>query len=195
MQAPGRPEEDTRAGFELGGWAGPNVDGVVNPAMGARMPRSGGLLLGRRSYEDMLSYWTTQDSPFKDMLDSAPKYVASRMLREPLPWPNSTLLSAAARPHRRVSAPHPPARARGGTPAVRRRRSAGLASSRRQHGNHNRRPYRHLPTGALGLAGPAPTCDTELTPGRRGAPMADTWALTLGPKAGAWRPAFRLSRA
>jgi dihydrofolate reductase len=94
MQAPGRPEEDTRAGFELGGWAGPNVDGVVNPAMGARMPRSGGLLLGRRSYEDMLSYWTTQDSPFKDMLDSAPKYVASRMLREPLPWPNSTLLSA-----------------------------------------------------------------------------------------------------
>jgi dihydrofolate reductase len=51
MQAPGRPEEDTRGGFELGGWAGPNVDGLVNAAMGARMPRSGGLLLGRRSYE------------------------------------------------------------------------------------------------------------------------------------------------
>jgi hypothetical protein len=57
MQAPGRPEEDTRGGFELGGWAGPNVDDVVNAAMGARMPRSGGLLLGRCSYEDMLSYW------------------------------------------------------------------------------------------------------------------------------------------
>jgi hypothetical protein len=27
--------------------------------MGARMPRSGGLLLGRRSYEDMLGYWNT----------------------------------------------------------------------------------------------------------------------------------------
>src|SRR5918995_4031133 len=26
---------------------------------------------------------------------------------------------------------------------------------------------------------------------RPGAPMADTWALTLGPKADAWRPAFR----
>ena len=94
MQAPGRPDEDTRGGFEFGGWAGPNVDEVVNAAMGARMPTSGGLLLGRRSYEDMLSYWNTQDSPFKDMLNSAPKYVASRTLREPLPWPNSTLLNA-----------------------------------------------------------------------------------------------------
>ena len=28
------------------------------------------------------------------MLNSAPKYVASRRLREPLPWPNSTLLNA-----------------------------------------------------------------------------------------------------
>jgi dihydrofolate reductase len=94
MQAPGRPEEDTRGGFELGGWAGPNVDDVVTAAMGARMGRSSGLLLGRRSYEDMLGYWNTQDSPFKDMLNSAPKYVASRTLREPLPWPNSTLLEA-----------------------------------------------------------------------------------------------------
>jgi dihydrofolate reductase len=93
MQAPGRREEDTRGNFAHGGWAGSNVDDVVNAAMGARMPRSGGLLLGRRSYEDMLGYWNTQDSPFKDMLNSAPKYVASRTLRDPLPWPNSTLLS------------------------------------------------------------------------------------------------------
>ena len=92
MQAPGRREEDTRGGFEQGGWAEPNVDEVVNAAIGARMPRSGGLLLGRRSYEDMLGYWNTQDSPFKDMLNSAPKYVVSRTLQEPLPWPNSTLL-------------------------------------------------------------------------------------------------------
>lgn len=93
MQAPGRREEDTRGGFAQGGWAGPSVDGVVNAALGARMPQSGGLLLGRRSYEDMLGYWNTQDSPFKDLLNSAPKYVVSRTLREPLPWPNSTLLS------------------------------------------------------------------------------------------------------
>jgi dihydrofolate reductase len=94
MQAPGRPEEDTRGGFERGGWAGPGIDDVVNAAMGERISRSDGLLLGRRSYEDMLGYWNTQDSPFKEMLNSAPKHVASRTLREPLPWPNSTLLSA-----------------------------------------------------------------------------------------------------
>jgi dihydrofolate reductase len=93
MQAPGRPDEDTRGGFAQGGWAGPNVDEAVNAAMGARMARSGGLLLGRRSYADMLGYWNTHDSPFKEALNSAPKYVASRTLSEPLPWPNSTLLS------------------------------------------------------------------------------------------------------
>jgi dihydrofolate reductase len=93
MQAPGRPEEDTRGGFELGGWAAPRVDEVVNSALSARRPESGGLLLGRRSYEDMLSYWNTQDSPFNEMLNSAPKYVASQTLSEPLPWPNSTLLN------------------------------------------------------------------------------------------------------
>src|SRR5712691_1238044 len=59
-----------------------------------RALRKGGLqlLLGRRRYEGMLSYWNTQDSPFKEGLNNAHKYVASRTLGEPLPWPNSTLL-------------------------------------------------------------------------------------------------------
>ena len=92
MQGPGRPDEDTRGGFEHGGWAAGNNDDVIGAALGERMAESGGLLLGRRSYEDMLSYWDTQDSPFKEALSTAPKYVASRMLGEPLPWPNSTLL-------------------------------------------------------------------------------------------------------
>jgi dihydrofolate reductase len=92
MQGPGRPDEDTRGGFEHGGWAVANNDDVIGAALGERMAESGGLLLGRRSYDDMLGYWNTQDSPFKDALNMAPKYVASRTLREPLPWPNSTLL-------------------------------------------------------------------------------------------------------
>lgn len=97
MQAPGRPDEDTRGGFEHGGWAVmPNSDPVIGSAMGERMAQSGGLLLGRRTYEDLLSYWNTQDSPFKEALNDAPKYVASRTLREPLPWPNSTLLEGDA---------------------------------------------------------------------------------------------------
>ena len=97
MQAPGRLDEDTRGGFEHGGWAVmPSSDPVIGSAMGERMAQSGGLLLGRRTYEDLLSYWNTQESPFKEALNNAPKYVASRTLREPLPWPNSTLLEGNA---------------------------------------------------------------------------------------------------
>jgi dihydrofolate reductase len=92
MQAPGRPEEDTRDGFTYGGWSAPNVDEMMMKALGARMGEGNRLLLGRRSYEDILAYWNTQDSPFKDALNNADKYVASRTLREPLPWPKSTLL-------------------------------------------------------------------------------------------------------
>ena len=94
MQAPGRAEEDTRDGFTHGGWASPTVDDQLMAATYARVEEGGGLqlLLGRRSYEDMLGYWNTQDSPFKEGLNNAPKYVASRTLAEPLPWPNSTLL-------------------------------------------------------------------------------------------------------
>ena len=93
MQAPGRADEDTRGGFEHGGWALPYGDAVMGEAMGARMTRDGALLLGRRTYEDLLSYWNTRpDSPFMDALNNSPKYVASTTLAEPLPWPNSTLL-------------------------------------------------------------------------------------------------------
>jgi dihydrofolate reductase len=92
MQAPGRPEEDTREGFAHGGWAAANVDDTVLQAVGARMGEGNRLLLGRRSYEGILGYWNTQDSPFTAALNNAEKFVASRTLREPLPWPNSTLL-------------------------------------------------------------------------------------------------------
>jgi dihydrofolate reductase len=61
------------------------------------MAESGGLVLGRRTYEDLLSYWNTQpDSPFTEPLNAARKFVASRTLREPLQWPNSTLLDGEA---------------------------------------------------------------------------------------------------
>lgn len=95
MQGPGRAEEDTSGDFAAGGWAAAGVDEVLMTAMNARVAEGGGmrLLLGRRSYEGMLGYWNTQDSPFKDGLNNTPKYVASTTLREPLPWPNSTLLA------------------------------------------------------------------------------------------------------
>ena len=92
MQGPGRPDEDTRDGFEHGGWSMGDNDDVMGQALGLRLAESGGLLLGRRSYEDMLGYWNTTDSPFKDALNNAPKHVASNT-SEPLSWPNSTPLT------------------------------------------------------------------------------------------------------
>jgi hypothetical protein len=53
MQAPGRPDEDTRGGFSHGGRANPGNDAAMVQAIGERMAEpNGGLLLGRRSYEE-----------------------------------------------------------------------------------------------------------------------------------------------
>ena len=94
MQGPGRPDEDTRGGFTHGGWAAERAgDDAIMRAWGQRLAASSGYLLGRRTYQDVLGYWNTQDSPFRDALNNAPKYIASNTLTEPLPWPNSTLLS------------------------------------------------------------------------------------------------------
>lgn len=100
MQGPGRPDEDTRDGFDRGGWAEPRSDGLVGQVMGERMAAGGGLagwLFGRRTYEEVLGHWNSvPDSPFAAALNQAPKYVASTTLAEPLPWPNSTLLGPDA---------------------------------------------------------------------------------------------------
>ena len=65
--------------------------------MAARIAAGGGLagwLFGRRTSEDLLTQWNADPgSPFGPMLNQAQKYVASRTLQEPLPWPNSTLIS------------------------------------------------------------------------------------------------------
>ena len=97
MQGRGRPDEDRRGGFEDGGWATPYRDPVMMQAMGKGMADAGPLLFGRRTYEDFFAVWPgRKDNPFTAVLDNAHKYVASRTLREPLPWKKSTLLSGEA---------------------------------------------------------------------------------------------------
>jgi dihydrofolate reductase len=97
MQAPGRPDEDTRGGFEHGGWAQDRVDEVMGRKLGEGMARGGPLLFGRRTYEDFYSFWPKHtDNPYAEALDNAQKYVASTTLQEPLPWRNSALLSGDA---------------------------------------------------------------------------------------------------
>jgi len=97
MQAPGRPDEDRRGGFEHGGWAITYADPVMGKVAGESMASTGGILLGRRTYEDFYSVWPNRtDNPFTEVLNNTQKFVASRTLQEPLPWINSTLLEGDA---------------------------------------------------------------------------------------------------
>jgi dihydrofolate reductase len=105
-QAPGRPGEDLRGGFQYGGWEPPYGDAVMMNALGFGMANAGrpdtsasggGLLLGRRTYEDFYSFWPKEtNNPFTEVLNKTRKYVASRTLKEPLPWSSSTLLAGDA---------------------------------------------------------------------------------------------------
>jgi dihydrofolate reductase len=94
MQGPGRPDEDTRGGFERGGWAVSRADEAMVAKMGERMGGDRAFLFGRRTYEELLASWNAQGGPFKDALNDARKYVASSSPATRLDWPNSTLLHA-----------------------------------------------------------------------------------------------------
>jgi dihydrofolate reductase len=93
MQAPGSPDEDTRGGFTHGGWAAPYADEVMVREMSKGFGNTE-LLFGRRTYEQFHAYWPNapQPNPFTDVLNNTRKHVASRTLREPLPWVNSSLV-------------------------------------------------------------------------------------------------------
>jgi len=94
MQAPGRPDEDRRGGFEHGGWAAPFAAMLES---GESMANMGALLLGRWTYECFYAFWPNQTaSPFTAVLNNIQKYVASTTLEEPLSWSNSKLLKGDA---------------------------------------------------------------------------------------------------
>jgi dihydrofolate reductase len=94
MQAPGGSEEDTRGGFEHGGWQMDLFDDALGAFVMGGIAEAGGLLLGRRTYEIFAAHWPNQpeDDPLAPTLNKLPKYVASRTLEAPLEWENSTLL-------------------------------------------------------------------------------------------------------
>lgn len=98
MQAPARPDEDTRGGFAHGGWAVDYQDPVIAERMGDMMAQAhGSLLFGRRTYQSFYAVWPKRrDNPYTEHLNEATKYVASRTLKEPLPWQNSILLAGEA---------------------------------------------------------------------------------------------------
>ena len=49
------------------------------------------MLLGRKTYEGLAAFWSTQTGPWADMLNPMPKFVASRTLQRSLDW-NATVI-------------------------------------------------------------------------------------------------------
>jgi len=98
MQGLGRPDEDTRGGFAHGGWGDGYSDEVSMRFAGEGMSGTGGLLFGRRTYDDLLGHWTStpEPNPFSEVLVNSPKYVVSRSADVTLAYPNSTLLAGDA---------------------------------------------------------------------------------------------------
>ena len=97
-QGPGHPDEDRSGGFKDGGWSQQFSDEALGKAIGAHMGQTGGLLFGRKTYEHFFKVWPNRKdgNPFTPVLNNTMKYVASRTLKEPLPWQNSTLLGGDA---------------------------------------------------------------------------------------------------
>ncbi|MFJ9629895.1 dihydrofolate reductase family protein [Streptomyces sp. NPDC091280] len=93
-QAPGGPEEDTRGGFEHGGWSFVYGDDDFGRFVVDVFDRSAAYLLGRRTYDIFASYWpnmTDPADPIASKLNALPKYVASATLTDPS-WAGTTVL-------------------------------------------------------------------------------------------------------
>ena len=80
------------------------LDGVIDPvgdwvqAEGdhgtysfERQARSGGLVLGRKTFEGLAGYWPHESGPWADMVNALPKFVGSTTMSDDLEW-NATLL-------------------------------------------------------------------------------------------------------
>ncbi|MBO3751212.1 dihydrofolate reductase [Streptosporangiaceae bacterium NEAU-GS5] len=96
MQGPGGPGEDDSNGFEHGGWLAPHVDEGFNRIMGEIFERADGMLLGRKSYEILNSYWPdVPDEEGGAKINSMAKYVTTRSPME-AGWNNTQVLVGEA---------------------------------------------------------------------------------------------------
>lgn len=97
IQGLGRPDEDTRDGFDLGGWGQDYQDEVMGREMGKGMAAPGDMLFGRRTWQDFAGFWPHQPAnPITEHLNNVTKHVVSRTLQNTDLWENSVLLTGDA---------------------------------------------------------------------------------------------------
>ena len=91
----GSSDEDRKGGFDRGGWALGAGDDTTRDHIAATYQRAEAFLFGRRTYDLFLESWGTVEAmrrhPVGVELNSKPKYVASRTLKQP-EWANTTVL-------------------------------------------------------------------------------------------------------
>jgi dihydrofolate reductase len=82
---------------ERGGWTAQFWNDELQEMQRKQLFASDALLLGRVTYESFAATWPTftDEQGFAERMNSLPKYVASRTLKEPLEW-NATLLQGDA---------------------------------------------------------------------------------------------------
>ena len=87
--------EDTEGGFAHGGWVSAGMDDDVAEFMQAATVAAGGLLLGRKTYENFAAMWAPADQsePAVAAMNRIPKYVASRTMTAGS-WNNTVMLGA-----------------------------------------------------------------------------------------------------
>jgi dihydrofolate reductase len=89
MQDPGGVGE-----IELGGWSTAAFNDELARYQHDQLFASDALLLGRKTFEGFVAAWPSKEEiegDFAVRMNTLPKFVASRSLKEPLAW-NSTLL-------------------------------------------------------------------------------------------------------
>jgi dihydrofolate reductase len=95
MQGPGGPGEDDSGGFQHGGWSVNYWDDLMGQVMNDATSKPFAMVLGRTTYDIMAAYWPHATEEGADVLNDAPKYVASRG-RPRLEWKNSVLIEGDA---------------------------------------------------------------------------------------------------